>query len=252
VSRPLLAALGAAALCVLAGCGSNSPAAATPAPTAAPTLPPGSDPFPARDTPIADAPPALAAAWKPYGVTIIPGHSTVDPDSRWPQAVDASGGIFSAAEAQALGAAVMRTQVLAAWADEHVQIPFEPHLMNTPFLLGSAGVALAEGTSVHTPDCGEYPTAIAVHAPAPAVRDALVKAGQNVGTAAIPVEMSFSGPCTVTGTTRTGEEVTVDTLPAARLLVMVELRNDPVLGPVAHLDAAASCADPVLAGACGG
>lgn len=252
-ARLLAAAAGVAGACVLAGCGSSTPPpVSTPSPVAAPTLPPGSDTYPAVDTPIGQASAAMAATWRQYGVTLIPGHSTVDPSAQWPRTIDASGGALTAAEAAAVGAAVMRTQVVATWADENRQIALEPHLMNAPFLLGTSGVALAEGTSVHTPPCGEYPTDIEVHAPSASARDALVKAGQNIGSTAIPVEMGFAGPCTVTGTTRDGRTVTVDTLPAGRIVAMVELRDDPVLGSIARLDAATSCGDPAVAGICSG
>ncbi len=246
----LVAAAALAVVC--AACGSNTTTAPTPSPTAAPTLPPGSDTYPAQDTPVDQAPPALAATWRQYGVDLIPGHATVDPSAKWPRTIDASGGAFSQAQADAIGAAVMRVQVLASWGDEHVQPSLEAHMMNAPFVLGNPGVALAEGTRVHNPDCSTYPTLLAVHAPSPAARDALVKRGQNVGTDAIPVVMAFTGPCPITGTTRDGREVPIDTLPPSLLLAMVEVKDDPVLGPIGHLDAAASCTDPAVAAICTG
>lgn len=246
--RAVLGALAAAAS-VLAACGSNtSPALPTPSPAA--TLPPGSDTYPAQDTPLDRAPPAMAATWRADGVDLIPGHDTVDPSSKWPRTLDLSGGALSQAQADAVGAAVMRTQVLASWGDEHVQPALEAHMMNAPFLLGTVGVALAEGTSVHNPDCSTYPVALAVHAPSPATRDALVKAGQNVGAGAIPVVMVFTGPCTLSGTTKDGREVTVDTLPASVIVAMVTVEDDPVLGSIAHLDAATTCQDPAVAAVC--
>lgn len=249
MNRRLAVAAAAAALgCVLAGCGSNSPAPAKPTP--APTLPPGSDTYPAHDTPIAEAPPAMAATWKAYGVDVIPGHDTVDPSSKWPRAVDASGGRLTQDQVDAIGAAAMRVQVLASWADEHDQPSLEAHMMNAPFLLGSSGVALAEGTRVHQPDCSTYPLGLFVHAPSPAVRDALVKSGQNVSADAVPVVMDFVGPCPLTGTTRDGRTVDIDTLPSAIVVAMVEVRNDPVLGPIGHLDAAAACPAPPVASLC--
>jgi len=250
--RRALALLAAAALgaCVLAGCGSNSPATPTPSPTAAPTLAPGSDTYPQQDTSISDAPPALAATWKAYGVDLIPGHATIDPSAKWPHAIDATGGALSAAQVDAIAAAVMRVQVLASWGDEHDQPALEAHMMNAPFLLGADGVALAEGTRVHQLDCSTYPAALAVHAPSPQVRDALVKSGQNVGAAAIPVVMAFTGPCPVTGTTKDGRTVDLDTLPASIIVAMVSLRDDPVLGPIGHLDAAAACPAPTVAPLC--
>lgn len=245
----LASALAAAA--VLAACGSNSPAPSpSPSPTAAPTLPPGSDTYPQHDTPIDQAPPALAATWKPYGVDLIPGHDTVDPSAKWPQAIDGTGGQLSPQQVDAVAAAVMRVQVLAAWGDEHDQMPLEAHMMNTTFLLGPIGVAVAEGTRIHTPDCSTYPEALVVHSPAPDVRDALVKSGQNIGSDAIPVAMAFAGPCTITGTTRKGDEVTIDNEPAAIIVAMVTLRDDPVLGPIAHLDGAAACPSPAVASLC--
>src|SRR5581483_6506540 len=113
---------------------SNSPAppAPTASPTAAPTLPPGADTYPQRDTPIADAPPALAATWKQYGVDLIPGHATIDPDARWPRVGDATHGQLPAAQVNAVGAALMRVQVLATWADEHDQAALLAHLANAP------------------------------------------------------------------------------------------------------------------------
>jgi hypothetical protein len=190
----------------------------------------------------------MAATWRQYGVDLIPGHDTVDPSPKWPQAIDATGGLLSRDQVDAVAAAVMRVQVLASWGDEHDQPSLEAHMMNTPFLLGATGVALAEGTRVHEPDCSTYPAALAVHAPSPQVRDALVKSGQNVGTNAIPGVMAFDGPCPVTGTTRDGGTVQLDTLPASIIVAMVSLENDPVLGPIGHLDAAAACpAEPVAA-----
>jgi hypothetical protein len=246
-----LVTAGLAGLLVLAACGNNSPSPpSSPAPTAAPTLAPGSDTYPQHDTPVDQAAPALAATWKAYGVELIPGHSTVDRDARWPKYGNASGGTLSAAQANAIGDAAMRVQVLATWADEHRQIPLLPHLMNTPFLVGAPGVALAEGTSVHTPDCSTYPTELIVHAPSPALNDKLAKAGQNVGATALPLVMQFRGPCTLTGTTRDGRSVVVDTVPTVRLVVFVEVQDDPVLGPIAHLDAAASCTDPLVGTIC--
>lgn len=247
-ARRLLAAGAAVAASVLAGCGSNSPA--PPAPTPAPTLAPGSDTYPQQDTPTSQAPPAMAATWKQYGVDLIPGHATVDPSPKWPRAIDATGGALSGAQVDAIAAAVMRVQVLATWGDEHDQPAIEAHMMNTPFLLGADGVALAEGTRVHQADCSTYPAALAVKAPSPQVRDALVKSGQNVGADAIPVLMAFSGPCPVTGTTKEGRPVDIDTLPASVIVVMVSLENDPVLGPIGHLDAAAACPAPTVAPLC--
>jgi hypothetical protein len=246
----LVALLG---LPVLAACGSNTPTpSSAPTPTAAPTLAPGSDTYPSSDTAVNDAPSAMAATWKQYGVTIIPGHETIDPDDRWPDVGNDTGGALSASQATAIGEAVMRVQVLASWADEHRQISLLPHMMNTLFVIGTSGVALAEGTSVHSPDCSTYPTELAVHAPSTALHDALVKSGQNIGAAALPVVMSFDGPCTLTGTTKSGDEVTVDTIPAGRIVAMVTLKNDPVLGPIGHLDGATSCDDPNAAPICAG
>jgi hypothetical protein len=248
MSRRLLAPLGLAC-CVLAACGSNMPAP-SPSPTPAPTLAPGTDTYPQQDTPISQAPPAMAATWRPYGVDVIPGHDTVDPSAKWPHAVDATGGALDSSQVDAVAAAVMRVQVLASWGDEHDQPALEAHMMNAPFLLGSTGVALAEGTRVHQADCSTYPVALAVHAPSPQVRDALVRSGQNIGSGAIPVVMAFAGPCPVTGTTRDGRSVDLDTLPPSVVVVMVELQDDPVLGPIAHLDGAGACPAAPVAPLC--
>jgi hypothetical protein len=251
--RPLvLASCTVGVALVLAGCGNKSTAPSSSAtPTAAPTLAPGADTYPQRDTPIGDAPAEMAATWKPYGVALIPGHSTVDPDPRWPHVTDATGGAMPAAQVAALGAAVMRVQVLATWADEHREIALLAHMVSPPFMFGPSGVALAEGTSVHSPDCSTYPAELSVHAPSPALREALVNAGESVGAGAVPVVMQFTGPCAITGTTRDGRTVSVDTVPSVRLLVLVSLQDDPVLGPIAHLDAATGCADPIAGGICG-
>ena len=248
--RRALPVLTAAALsaCVLAGCGSNSPS--TPPPTPAPTLAPGSDTYPQQDTPISQAPPAMAATWKQYGVDVIPGHATIDPSAKWPHAVDATGGALSSAQVDDLAAALMRVQVLASWGDEHDQPALEAHMMTTPFLLGADGVALAEGTHVHQPDCSTYPVAMAVHAPSPGVRDALIQSGETIGPDAVPVVMAFTGPCQLTGTTRDGRTVDLETTPATIIVAMVSLKDDPVLGRIGHLEAAAACPAPVVAPLC--
>ncbi len=244
-----------AALCLasvaLAACGTTPPAP-RPQPTTTPaTLAPGQDPLPAHDTPIAQAPAALAAVWKPYGVSVIPGHDSLDVPAS-PAAANDTHGLLDDAQVAAIGAAVRRDQVLAAWTDENDQVSLLPRVAAEPFILGPVGVALAEGTHVHTPPCGVLPTEIGVHAPDAAVQSLLGAASNaSVDASAVLVEMSFDGPCAITGTTRDGHTVTITTLPAARILVAAQLRSDPLLGTIAYPEAAGLCSDPRFSGACG-
>jgi hypothetical protein len=210
----------AATALVLAGCGSNAPSpSATPSATPQPT---------ASALPVPD----------------------VQPDDRWPDIANDSGGAFDDAQAQALGTAMMRTQVLAGWANEHVQLIPLAHMMAASFLLGDSGVALAEGDAVHTPDCDIYPTELSVRAPNTTLVLAFKQRNLPVRDGDLPVVISFDGPCTLTATTPSGETRTLETEPASRIVVLVHPVDDPVVGRVAFLDVGTSCTDPAVAGVC--
>jgi len=249
--RVLLCCGGALLAVAACGGGSAQPTSHASASPPAAALAPGEDPMPSQDTPVAQAPAALAAAWTAYGATLIPGHASLQVDGV-PAAQDRSGGRLDAAQVQAVGDAVMRTQVLAAWADEHDQPAVLAHVVAEPFLLGPVGVAVAEGTRVHTPRCGMVPTSFGVHAPdATMARELGAAANAPVDGGVVLVDMAFAGPCDITGTTRDGRDVEVTRLDTVHLLVAAELRDDPLLGTVAYMEAGALCSDPRFSAACG-
>lgn len=218
---PRLAVVGVG-LSVLAACGSNSASPSTGAsmPTATPT---------------------------PLRVALPP----VQPDANWPSIVNGSGGALDDAQAQAVGTGLMRMQVLSAWAEQHHQVALLPHMMTAAFLLGDVGVAMAEGDSLQTPDCGVYPTELVVRAPDAALVQALAARNQPVHDGDVPVVLGFAGPCAITATTPSGETRQLETLPAARIVVLVHLVDDPVVGRVAYLDSGSGCSDPAVAALCG-
>ena len=246
----VVAALGLAG-CSGAPAAATSPAAVTPS-TA--TLAPGVSPFPAQDTAIDDASPALAATWRPYGVTLIPSSQVltgVDSAVQGISASNASGGAFSDAQVQQLVTAYVRDQVLAGWAAEHVQPSLGAHLAGELFLVGPDSMALAAGTALHYGSCALFPTTMAVLAPNPAFDAQLTSSNQDIQPQSFPVRLGFTG-CAVTGTTRSGQTITVD--PAAGPGTVVAdaiLRHDPVLGDILFLEGGTTCPDPAVPSVCG-
>ncbi len=243
-----LVALAAVTAVILTSCAAPTSIVPTQPVSLTPSGP--TEPFPDHDIAIDKAPADLAALWRAYDVSEIPGKHVFDAAAFIPL-VNASGGAVSDAQAQALDRGEARAQVLAAWASEHVQPGLSAHLFNEPFMLGPPGVALAEGTSVHTPPCSVLPTRMVVYAPSPSLQTEFAANGVALSGEDIPVRVDFAGPCQLTGTTRDGQNVVIETTPAQQLLVAVSLRTDSVLGPVVFADDALPCAtDPVAAPIC--
>ena len=240
----------------LAGCSTAPPVATATSTTQSSqraTLSPGVSTFPDHDTPISSAPPALAATWRPYGVTLIPSSSVVaavDSTVQGIRVINGSGGAFSDAQVQQFAAADMRDQLLVGWAAENVQPSLGAHLAGQLFLVGSDSMALSMGTAVHYRPCALVPTSITVLPPSPALDAALTANNQDIHPGSFPMRLTFTG-CAVTGTTRSGDTVTVDadTGPATVVTDSV-LRHDPVLGDIVFAEGATVCPSATVPSVC--
>lgn len=164
---------------------------------------------------------------------------------------NASGGAISDAQAHALEVGTLRADVLRAWAGEHVQPSLSAHLFAEPFIVGPWGVALAQGTAIHTPDCDIFPTRLVVYAPSPTLQADITAHHELVQSGDVPIRSDWTGPCMVTGTTRARRVVTIQVISAFSVIVEGSLRNDPVLGNVFFTDGSAACqGDPIAADLC--
>lgn len=261
MSRRVLCVVGAVLAVTMAACGSALPGSTagtgTPsaAPSGAPTLAPGTSAFPDHDTAIDTAPAALAALWRPYGVSLIPGAevtASLESTAATIPTTNGSAGAFSDAQVHDVVLAYLRDQLLAGWADEHVQPALAAHLAGQLFLVGADSLAMSEGTAVHLPPCALIPTAITVLAPSPELDAQLRGRNQDITAGAFPMRLGYTG-CAVTGTTRSGQTVTVD--PAAAPVTIVAdgvIRHDPVLGDIMYAEGATVCPDTAVPAVCAG
>jgi len=146
--------LGAAAVAAIgiAGCGSSTPsttssavATVTPRPVQIPST------FPAHDTPIDQAPAALAAKWRPYGVRVIPGRE-VFAHVPTTELTPASNQVPNARE---ILDANTRTNALIGWAEAHQETTLLTHLQSAALNTGPIFAALGSGPVIDPP-CDLY------------------------------------------------------------------------------------------------
>lgn len=241
-------------MALLAGC--TAPPPTTPVPASPSAVWNGSN-FPAQDIGLTAAAPALAARWRPYGVSLIPGEGVVAAELTIATAVpmsNHSSGAFTNTQMMGFVVAEVRDQLLAGWAGEHVQPSLDAHLSGEPFLIGVDAHAIADGTAVHYPPCALIPTSITLLAPSPALDVALAAESAYVAPTSIPMRVTYAG-CAVTATTGSGVTVTLDPAVGSVTLVLdYVLRHDPVLGDVLFAESAAPCPSTItaIAAACSG
>lgn len=230
-----------------AGSAATPSASVAPSPSSSPVIP--ADPFPAHDTPLTQAPADLQAAWRPYGVSIIPGRDLLD--SIPPLAPIHAAGDVTVAEGRQVVTALFRANALYGWADAHAQARLRPRLAGQVYLVGKAGFAIAEGRSVIDPPCAIYPTAVTVRRLDATTNRAMAALAQSA-TGGYEVRASYTGPCEITVRAQDGTTSVLDTIPTAILVATGPVRNDPLLGEIFFADTAAICDGtiPALAGAC--
>ena len=231
------------AVAALAACqpGPSQPTArSSPATSPTPATAPLGDPIPAQDTPLAGAPPALAAAWRAYGVSIIPGRPLFQPARTVVPVQDRTGGALGPAQAAAVGTGLVVTGQLLAWGDLNRQPAVIARVGGPNYTIGTIGIDIAEGDSVVAPPCAVYPTAIAVFPRLAGVVARFAAQNQDLTAGAFPVRATYAA-CRITATTPGGATIDVGATSTAALVMMVSWRDDPLLGRILYIEAVETC-----------
>jgi hypothetical protein len=216
-----------------------------PVPPAYTTLDPAY--FPEHDTPDnKDAPPDLRAAWRGYGVTLIPSRHVLDDVPQAPPVRNLTNGAVCDSDAQALLQADFRVDGYVGWLGENVQLGFNPHLRTDAYLApgNKVGDALRAGHQVIDPPCDRYAVRAALIPVDDTLRTFFWAHQRQTTTSSYALVEYFSSPlpCVVVEITPTGPMELIP-LPVEGTIVIETggMRGDRVLGDIWFTDAVGSC-----------
>jgi len=235
----------------LAGCGGSTPAIRT-TPTA-PVVTVGTPPttlptglYPEADTPIAQAPAAMAQAWTKYGVTVIPSRHVFDEVARANSPVHVRPGVtLSADEAARAVRGLLRANALLAWGDSHHQPSLRAFLVGRAEQATKAALAVAQGAAVDEPACDLIPTAITVQTVDAATQQAFVQRSEPT-TDSTAMLLTYGAPCVVQARFPDGRsEILAQWQTPLSTVAAGHLVNDPVLGELWVETAALACGGPL-------
>jgi hypothetical protein len=198
------------------------------------------------DTPIDRVPPPCQAAWRPYGVTVVPGQDLLHKTPAFPPATAGPG--VSVGEAADWAAAYWRSEAFKWFALRTRQVGIVDGLgLEGLYRRASKEVALvAAGGTVQTPPCHAFPTALRV-----VVLDAAFAALEHRAGRTLGVMATFTGPCTVSGVDAGGQSHQLYSLDGRASFVMVGdvIAAEP-LGRVLRLSGLGECQRAEVAATC--
>ncbi len=150
-------------------------------------------------TPIDKVPQSCGAAWKPFGVKLVPGQDMLRHAPRFPQ-VSAGPGV-SPHDAIEVAVALWRTRTFQAFALATRQLGIDDALGTDHLFprVGAEELAVEKGDRVTTPLCHFFPTQMRVVALADDLKSFEHRTGRTLG-----VKARFVGPCYATATDLSG------------------------------------------------
>jgi len=202
----------------------------------------------AGDTPIERVPPACQAAWRPFGVTLVPGQDLLRRAPAFPPTTAGEG--VSADEAAQWATAYWRSEAFLWFALRTRQVGItDPLGLDGLYRRVSPDVALvAAGGTVETPRCHAFPTVLRVVVLAPDFASVEHRSGRTLGVVA-----TYTGPCTVAGTDAGGRAQKLHSLAAgkASFVSVGDLVAGEPFGRVLRLSGLGECKQAVVAATCG-
>ena len=197
-------------------------------------------------TPIDKVPPACAALWRPYLVTMVPPPDELQQERlpATPNVTNMTNGAVSQTDAQHWADANSKASGWYKWAEANGQRFLLPKLAGPALISSVEEQALEQGATIADPDCSLFPGALTLY---PVGADGKAYFGRkNLPTDANFVFVaSYTGPCVITAKFPDGHSQTISELSQSELgFIPGEFRHDQLLGDIWYTDAGGNCNDP--------
>ena len=236
---------------LLSACGSGGTHASSTARPGAPSGSPAAGGGPCASvrttTPIAKVPPACAALWEPYGVTMVPPPDELQQEHvpAAPPVRNMTNGAVSDADAQHWADANNWDSGWYSWAEAHDQPRLLSRVVGPSLINPSEEAALSAGATIAQPECNLYPTsntlfAVGADGKAYFTRKGLPADDGYVLTLVFP----SCTPAVATFPDGHQEKMPQPLTGTFTAFAPGGLRHDQLLGDLWYSDAGGNCSDP--------
>jgi hypothetical protein len=195
----------------------------------------------------------MAYAWLQAAISkTIPGSDIFGKAPPIPVVINKTNGAVSAADAQAIVAAIWREATLLQWAQANDEDDFTINTLlgteESNFFLPDDQAALSEGGRVIDPDCDAFPVSVTLWPHSSGVNTWLTDASEQTSAPDVVVVLFNEANCrltiTVHGKTTTEVADLQDSHGTDRILWVGEVVDDPTVGPYFKVEASTSCLRP--------